>query len=57
MAGKLDIDTLEKDLFAHCKSYIDSKNQITVDATCHESELRYPTVQKLLWEAVDWLYG
>ena len=33
-----------------------SKDQITVDATCYESELRYPTPQKLLWEAVDWLY-
>ncbi len=56
LAANLDIDALEKDLFAHWKPYIDSKNQITVDATCYESELRYPTPQKLLWEAVDWLY-
>ena len=34
----------------------DNQNQITVDATCYESEVRYPTAKKLLWEAVDWLY-
>jgi len=56
LADKLDIDLLEKDLFTHWSPYIDSKSQITVDATCYESELRYPTPQKLLWEAVDWLY-
>ena len=56
LASRLDIDAVEKDLFLHWKPYIDSKNQITVDATCYESELRYPTPQKLLWEAVDWLY-
>ena len=56
LATRLNIDALEKDFFAHWKPYIDSKNQITVDATCYESELRYPTPQKLLWEAVDWLH-
>jgi len=56
LATKLDIDLLEKDLYSHWKDHIDSKNQITVDATCYESACRYPTPQKLLWEAVDWLY-
>lgn len=56
LADKLHMDTLEKELFSHWKPYIDSQSQVTVDATCYESELRYPTPQKLLWEAVDWLY-
>lgn len=56
LADKLDIDLLEKDLFNHWSSHIDCQNQITVDATCYESECRYPTPQKLLWEAVSWLY-
>jgi len=56
LADNLDIDTLEKVLFINWKPYISSQNQVTVDATCYESELRYPTPQKLLWEAVDWLY-
>ena len=57
LADKLHIDSLEKVLYNHWSPYIDSKSQITVDATCYESELRYPTPQKLLWEAVDWLYN
>lgn len=56
LSNTLHIDSLEKELFAHWKAYISSKSQVTVDATCYESELRYPTPQKLLWEAVDWLY-
>lgn len=56
LADKLNIDILEKELFTHWKPYIDSQSQVTVDATCYESELRFPTPQKLLWEAVDWLY-
>ena len=56
LADKLNIDSLEKVLYNHCSPNIDSKSQITVDATCYDSELRYPTPQKLLWEAVDWLY-
>jgi hypothetical protein len=57
LADKLHIDSLEKVLYHHWNPYIDNKSQITVDATCYESELRYPTPQKLLWEAVDWLYN
>lgn len=57
LASKLDIETIEKLFYKHWKSYIDSPNQVTVDATCYESELRYPSNQKLLWESVSWLYG
>lgn len=56
LAETLNIEALEKALFAHWKPYIDSQSQVTVDAICYESEVRFPTPQKLLWEAVDWLY-
>lgn len=56
LASKLHSDLLEKTLYNHWQSNMESKSQITVDATCYESELRYPTPQKLLWEALDWLY-
>jgi len=56
LAAKLSIDALEKELYTYWQNHIECKDQITVDATCYESEVRYPTVQKLLWEAVDWLY-
>lgn len=56
LASKLSIGQLEKHLYNQWRDYIDHPDQVVVDATCYESELRYPTIQKLLWEAVDWLY-
>lgn len=56
LASSLSIDATEKVLYKHWKPFIFSSNQVTVDATCYESEVRYPTDQKLLWESVKWLY-
>lgn len=56
LAQSLDIDSLEKILFNKWSDFIDSPQQVTVDATCYESELRYPSIQKLLWEAVSWIH-
>ncbi len=36
--------------------YMQDLDKMLVDATCYESEVRYPTNQKLLWEAVHWSY-
>lgn len=57
LSPHLDIDAAESLFYKHWSDYISTPNQVTVDATCYESEVRYPTNQKLLWEAVDWLYG
>ncbi|WP_093667514.1 transposase [Tenacibaculum sp. MAR_2009_124] len=57
LAEKLDINLVEKVLFNSWKNHIDSTDQIVMDATCYESEVRYPTIQKLLWESVHWLYN
>jgi hypothetical protein len=56
LAACLDIDLLQKCLYEHWSDYIENPNHVTVDATCYESELRYPSNQKLLWEAVNWIY-
>ncbi|MGS2762072.1 transposase [Sinomicrobium sp. M5D2P9] len=56
LAACLSITDVEKALYAHWKAYIAEPGNITMDATCYESEVRYPTNQKLLWECVDWLY-
>lgn len=56
LAQRLDIKNVEQQLYNHWSGFIDNKNSITVDATCYESHLRYPTNVKLLWECVDWLY-
>ena len=43
-------------LFNHWSNYIKEQGCIFTDATCYESEVRYPTDQKLLWESVHWSY-
>jgi translation initiation factor 2 alpha subunit (eIF-2alpha) len=53
---KLNIAKTEKVLFTHWSEFIKAQHCITTDATCYESEVRYPTDQKLLWESVHWTY-
>ena len=52
----LNIDKIEKTLFNHWSSYIKEQGCIFTDATCYESEVRFSTDQKLLWESVHWNY-
>lgn len=56
LAKKLNIDKVQQALFDHWSPHIGDRHSIVMDATCYESELRYPTDEKLLWEAVDWSY-
>jgi len=57
LASKLKIDKTESILCNHWRTYIKDTHSITTDATCYESEVRFPTDQKLLWESVHWTYG
>lgn len=57
LAGKLDMDGAQQALYAHWSPYIGDSGSITMDATCYESHLRYPTNIKLLWESVHWLHA
>ncbi|MEM6717725.1 MAG: transposase [Bacteroidota bacterium] len=52
LAACLDIDVLQKCLYTSWSNYMENPDQVTVDATCYESELRHLSNQKLLWEAV-----
>ena len=56
LAADLNISSTEKILFNYWSKYIDEQEKATTDATCYESEVRYPTDQKLLKESVDWCY-
>jgi len=56
LSSILTIPDLEKVLFNHWSGFIKNQDCITTDATCYESEVRYPTDQKLLWESVHWTY-
>ncbi len=57
LSMRLDIPEAQKCLARHWLPYMEELGHATTDATCYESELRYPTDQKLLWEAVEWSYG
>jgi hypothetical protein len=57
LAAKLDIDKVQKCLAKHWLPYMEELDQIVTDATCYESSLRFPTDQKLLWEATDWCHN
>ena len=54
LAAQLDIDQAQKCLAGHWLPYMEELDQVVTDATCYESSLRFPTDQKLLWEATDW---
>lgn len=57
LAAKLDVDEAQKCLARHWLPHMEELDQVLTDATCYESSLRFPTDQKLLWEATDWCYN
>lgn len=57
LAGKLDMDKVQRAFYGYWSPHMKDKDSITMDATCYESHLRYPTNVKLLWESVDWLHS
>jgi len=56
LAQSLSIEKVEKTLFNHWSEYIKEQACIFTDATCYESEVRFPTDQKLLWESTHWSF-
>jgi hypothetical protein len=57
LAGKLDIQSCQKALAAHWKPWLENTNVLLEDATCYETDMRFPTDVKLLWECNDWVYN
>ena len=56
LAGKLKIQQ-QQDLLAEMwKPYMKDLDTMYTDATCYESEMRYPTDSKLLWEGIEKSY-
>ena len=56
LAGKLRIQRQQDVLAEAWKPYMKDLDTMYTDATCYESEMRYPTDQKLLWECVEKSY-
>ena len=57
LAGRLKIQQLQDILAEKWKPYMQDLDTMYTDATCYESEMRYPTDPKLLWEGIEKSYG
>lgn len=56
LAGNLDIDKLQHIFARYWKKHMTNMHVGLEDATCYESDMRYPTNVKLLWESCEWIY-
>ena len=56
MAERLKIGKVQQVLANKWAPYMSGLGSICMDATCYESDMRYPTDIKLLWETVEWNY-
>ena len=57
IADGLKIQQLQDILAKEWKPYMKALDTMYTDATCYESEMRYPTDQKLLWECNEKAYA
>ena len=57
LAGKLKIQQQQDILAEKWKPYMKDLDTFYTDATCYESEMRYPTDRKLLWECCEKAYS
>ena len=57
LAGKLKIQQLQGVLADKWRPYMENLDTMCTDATCYESEMRYPTDAKLLWEGIEKSYA
>lgn len=57
LAGKLKIQQLQGILADKWRPYMENLDTMCTDATCYESEMRYPTDAKLLWEGIEKSYA
>jgi Transposase domain (DUF772) len=56
LSKHLNIVTCQRVLSEAWKPYLDCKHVVLTDATCYETDMRYPTNVKLLWESTNWVY-
>ncbi|BBE19262.1 hypothetical protein AQPE_3438 [Aquipluma nitroreducens] len=56
LGARFDLDRCQQDLARAWKPLMNQTHVMLEDATCYETQMRYPTNVKLLWESVDWMY-
>lgn len=57
IAENADLNQVQTILIKHWEDDIANTQVLSMDATCYESYIRFPTDVKLLWESVRWIYG
>src|SRR5205823_7638235 len=57
LAEYLDIKQLQPVLINAWKPYMTQTHVTMMDATAYESNIRYPTDVKLIWESIEKVYG
>lgn len=56
LARHLDIGQFQEVLARYWGPHLELPNIVLMDATCYETNMRYPTHVKLLWECCEWVY-
>lgn len=56
LSKKLKIQEVQKVLADAWKPYMKDLDTLYLDATCYESQMRFPTDVKLLWECIEKVY-
>ena len=57
LAGKLKIQQFQGILADKWRPYMENLDTMYTDAMCYESEMRYPTYTRLLWEGIEKSYA
>lgn len=55
LSKRIEWNKLEKKLYDHWSEYIKNKDHVLIDATCYETDMRYPTDVKLVWESLTYI--
>jgi len=56
VASKLKIQKVQQVFAQKWRPYMSELGSICMDATCYESDIRYPIDIKLLWKSLEWSY-
>lgn len=56
IATHFDLDTIQSVLIKHWKDELPETSSISIDATCYESYIRYPTDVKILNESLEFIF-
>ncbi|RYU93914.1 transposase, partial [Emticicia agri] len=56
LAKHIDLGVFQQTLISQWKQEIPDKQVVSMDASCYEVYIRFPTDVKLLWESCQWLW-